>query len=343
MTIVCVIDEGSSQIKLRATMDGTVKTVKFPSIAVNKGLNGMDGPSVSAYTANGFQYTVLPSHDHPERTDTENYQTSVLNRVFLHEALRIAGLGGREITLGVTLPINQYFNLGQGGGINQRRIAEKKANTMGDITNNAGEPLATIVDVMVFPEALPASADVLTEMVKDVMTFKPEYEEEKRVCCIDAGGHSVDIVVFNSMTGTIFAQESIESGVLKIIDTLQSTLMPVFDSNTAIERSVASTALISRKVGKTDVSDIINLAARDWANQVVGAVKRLAKERSTDIFLVVGGGAPLIEDQIIDHATKEKTIVPADADESIVRGIAKIMQTRLTKQAQKECEAEAVV
>lgn len=342
MTIICVIDEGSSQIKLRTEIDGVISRIKFPSIAVNKGLNGMDGPSPSAYTVDGFQYTVLPQHDTPERTDTENYQVSALNRVFVHEALRTAGLGGQEVILGVTLPINQYFNLGQGGGINQARIDEKKANILGDISNNAGETLASIKDVVVFPEALPASADVMTDMINGVMTFKTKYSDNQRVCCIDAGGHSVDIVVFDSSTGVIHAQESIESGVLKIIDTLQSTLMPVFKSSTAIERTVASATLISGKVGTTDVSDIIHQAALDWANQVVGTVARLASQRTTDVFLVVGGGAPLIESQIIEHATQEKTITPTDADESIVRGIAKILETRLHHAAQKEREAEAV-
>lgn len=328
---ICVIDDGSSQIKLKS-VDG-ITTLKIPSCVVNRAIYNAEGVSHSAYRTAEQDYTVLPFDDAPERTDTSNYQLSPLNRVLAHEVLRKAGFGGQEVTLGVTLPVNQYFELGQGGKPNLARIEAKKAHIKAPIESRAGLHLAKIADVYVFPEALPAAVDVMCDLVDGKLVFKNEFSENKRVCCVDIGGHSIDIVLFESLSGNIIAHEAIETGVIKLVDELQSRLMTILGETRAIERSIAETAMVKREYAGHDLSGVIEQIAAPLAQKVQNALERLASKRSTDYFLVVGGGASLIRDKVAEYAG-DKTIVPEQPDESIARGVGKMLAARIGKQAQ---------
>lgn len=324
---ICVIDDGSSQIKLLAT-DGTT-TLKLPSIVENRAVYSSEGIAKSTYNVEGLDYTVLRSSDAPERTDTDNYQTGHINRVLVHEALREAGLGGQDVALGVTLPIGQFFELGQGGGPNLKRIEAKKANLKGAIENRAGEPLARVQEVYVFPEALPAAVDVMTDLKDGELVYKPQFSQNQRVCCIDVGGHSIDIVVFESQTGNIISQEGFNGGVIKLVDALQNKLMALLGESRPIERSVAEKAMIKGEYAGHDLTATIAQIANPLAEKVKSTLERITSKRSTDLFLIVGGGAGLVKDKVVEFAGEEKTLVPANPDESIARGVAKMLMAKL--------------
>lgn len=326
---VCVIDDGSSQIKLLST-DGS-SSLKFPSVVENRPVYSADGISKSTYAVDGLEYTVLRSSDAPERTDTDNYQTGHLNRVLVHEALREAGLGGQDVALGVTLPIGQYFELGQDGRPNTKRIEAKKANLKGPIENRAGETLANIQEVYVFPEALPAAVDVMTDLKDGELVYKPQYSENLRVCCIDVGGHSIDIVVFESQTGNILQQEGFNGGVIRLVDALQNKLMGLLGESRPIERSIAERAMIQGQYAGHNLKATITQIANPLAEKVKATLERITSKRSTDLFLIVGGGADLVKDKVIEFAGEEKTLVPVNPDESIARGVSKMLLARLKK------------
>lgn len=325
--IAIVIDDGSSQMKLRR-IDGST-TLKLPSTVVNRSVYNMEGISPSCYRVGEHDYTVLPSDDTPERTDTASYQLSPLNLVLVHESLRQAGLGGSAVILGCTLPINQFFELGLGGKPNLARIEAKKAHLKSAIENRAGLPLAIIKDVIVFPEALPAAVDVMCELHDGDLIYKDQFADNQRVCCVDVGGHSVDIVVFETHTRNVLAQDCIESGVIKIVDALQNSMMTLLKETRPIERSIAEASLLKREYDGIDLSGAIAQASSALASKVVSTLERLASKRTTDYFLVVGGGAELVADKVRAYAG-EKTIVPAKADESIARGIAMMLSSMLS-------------
>lgn len=328
---ICVIDDGSSQIKLR-TADGKT-SLKFPSKVVNRPIHNIDGPIEACYGIEGKVYSVLSSSDAAERTDSENYQISDLNRVLVHEALRQAGLGGQDVILGVTLPITQYFELGKDGRPNIKRIEQKKASIMGAIESKAKSPvaLAHIKEVYVYPEALPAAVDVMTDMVNGQMVYKPEYNDNKRVCVIDVGGHSIDIVLFESQTANIIEQTGFEGGVIRLVDALQNKLMGLLNETQPIERSIAEQAMVKGEYAGHDLSATIEQIAAPLAQKVKANLERLVPKRSTDLFICVGGGANLVKDAVAEYAGEEKTLVPHQPDEAIARGVTKMLLNRLSK------------
>lgn len=326
---ICVIDDGSSQIKLRRA-DG-MGAVKIPSIVENRPIYSAEGVSPSTYRIEDKDYTVLAVSDQPERTDKGNYQTSDLNRVLVHEALRKAGLGGKDVILGVTLPIQQYFELGADSKLNMKRIEAKKANLMGPIENRAGEAIAHIKEVYVFPEAIPAAVDAMTDLKDGQLVYKPEYTDNKRICVIDVGGHTIDIAVFESLTANILQREGFEGGVIKLVDALQSKLMALLGESQPIERSIAERAMINGHYAGHDLSSTIKQIAAPLSEKVRQTLDRIASKRSTDLFICVGGGAQLVKEAVAEYAGEEKTLVPNAPDEAIARGVSKMLLSRLAR------------
>ena len=326
---ICILDDGSSQIKLKTANGET--SLRFGSIVVNRAIYNADGVSESTYIVDGVDYTGLTTSDSPERTDTTNYQVSPLNRVLVHEALRQAGLGGQDVILGVTLPINQFFELGEDGRPNLKRIEQKKANLLGPIESKSGQALANIKEVFVFPEAIPAAVDTMTDLKDGKMVYKQGYSDNKRVCVIDVGGHSTDIVLFESQTANVLQQRGLETGVIKLVDSLQNKLANLMNESQAIERSIADQAFKDQAYAGHDLSNTIDQISAPLVQKIRATVEQLAPKRSTDLFLCVGGGANLVKSAIEDYAGEEKTIIPHQPDEAIARGVTKMLLAKLKK------------
>jgi plasmid segregation protein ParM len=335
---ICVIDDGSSQIKLKRASDGTV--IKIPSIVENRAVYSSEGVSSTTYRVEDKDYTVLTVSDQPERTDKGNYQLSDLNRVLVHEALRKGGLGGKDVVLGVTLPIEQYFERGESKP-NKVRIEAKKANLMGPIENRAGEPIAHIREVYVFPEAIPAAIDVMTDIKDGQLVYKPEFHENKRVCVVDVGGHTIDIAVFESLTANVIQKEGFDGGVIRLVDSLQSKLMALLGESQPIERSIAEKAMINGHYAGHDLTATIRQIAAPLAEKVRQNLDRLASKRTTDLFICVGGGAQLVKEAVQDYAGTEKTLVPNAPDEAIARGVSKMLMSRLARNTTQETKTKA--
>ncbi|MBV1882875.1 MAG: ParM/StbA family protein [Pseudomonadales bacterium] len=327
---ICVIDDGAAQTKLRFRQNGRLKTIKFPSLAVDYFQSDTHGIVDSAYYVESECYTVVAREDDPIRTDTNQFQTSRVNRVFIHEALRRAGITG-EVIVGVTLPLHQYFELGITGVVNTARIDQKKRNVMGPI-QGAKRKLVTISNCVVFPESLPAGIDELMMMEKGELKLKPEYVGIDRICCIDVGGHSVDIILFDALSNRVINKKTIESGVLKLVDRMQNRLGKMLELSVPVERSVATKAIETKVYDGHDLTDIIDEVSLPLVQKIMSTVAEVASPRSTDLFLIVGGGAQLVEKPMRSYTDASKVVIPENPDEAIVRGAFKMLETRVQQE-----------
>ncbi len=319
------IDDGSSQIKLM--VDGEVTIVK--STVVNEARGDSENFSDSAYYVGGHLFTVLDRAEQPLPTNFDQFQYSDLNRVLVNEALRLAGLGGREIVVGVTLPIDQFFKKGRGSIPNKEIIEQKKESLLKPVDNLGGCGLAKIVEVHVFPEAIPAAVDVMTNINNGSLKMKDQYKEGfDQICCIDVGGYTVDISVFDPYTSIISKKDSFNGGVIEVVEDLQGALASLSMTNTNVRQYIAHQALLARKFRGQDIGHIIDEIAASLRSRVKSYLQKLADESMTELFILVGGGAPLVEQAVIDYAGVEKTVVPQNSDLSILRGINKMLQLK---------------
>jgi len=112
-----------------------------------------------------------------------------------------------------------------------------------------------------------------------------------------------------------------------VADILRGTL----DGHVVLERSIAERAMIKGEYAGHNLKATIAQIANPLAEKVKATLERITSKRSTDLFLIVGGGADLVKDKVIEFAGEEKTIVPANPDEAIARGVSKMLLARLKK------------
>ena len=337
MTNIVMIDDGSRQIKITHEVDGIIKTSKFASTALHGAKMTVSGYSNSAYeTEEGDRLTVVSLGDDTIQTDLSSYQTSTLDRALIHEALRREGYGGKKVTIGTTLPLNQYYI---GDRVNNALIEEKKANLTKGIRSMEGHALAEITEVIVFPEAIPAFIQVATEQGKDgKLIYKDGFDKEMKVCCIDLGGFTVDTAVFESLSGTIINKESREYGVVKVLNELKISIAQLI-SEKNIPLPIVEQAVINKSIHKHDITDLIKSASKELLDNVQKDLERMAPAISTKLYIVIGGGADLAKQLVIEHAKGiSNVIVPEAPDEMISRGGYKLLKKRFATQIQSRVE-----
>ena len=150
------VDDGHYAIKI-VTEQG--QTFSIPSRAAHGrqiiSLTSEDSSGAFYETEDGSVYTVSPYLEKYISTRTADYPTSSTNRVLVHDALRHAGYGGKEVIIATGLPVSHYYLEDM---INQRLIDGKKANLMKPLSCSSG-PLAKIVQNIVTTEAIAAYFD----------------------------------------------------------------------------------------------------------------------------------------------------------------------------------------
>lgn len=230
MTNKIAIDDGSSFIKTAFSSNNKIETIAFPSRVVNYAISDQtkeSGFSSDSYAIDGQNYAVVKDgaeSTHVMKTDTVAYQTSVINRVLVHHALRQTGIKGKVQVL-VTLPANQFFKFDRSR--NQELIDAKIANIKGDITYLDGTKKIEITDVFVMPEGLPAFQHALT-------TFNLS---SGRYFIVDVGGTTSDLI--DVQDGQIVKSDSLRIGSLEMINNFKS--------------------IIRQKINVADVSDSLAL------------------------------------------------------------------------------------
>ncbi|MBS6033950.1 MAG: ParM/StbA family protein [Pantoea sp.] len=342
--VLVAVDAGSGNVALTYAEEGTGRwiTSVTPSLILEGHQQSFAAESQSTWLttdANGKEraYTVMKKGYDLYDTCDPNYQVSPAHRVLIADALNRAGLGGRDVIIGETLPVNQFYSAM--GVINEARIREKVASLKTPVKNyrDGSEP-ANIIHVEVFPEAVPA--------IVSAQADNPELADAEQTLVVDLGRFTCDIALVDKDLMPV-KKASYEHGVQKMIERVHA-LLPEFEANLGksfgasdlsvdsvdaiIRQGYIGSRLESAKSKRIDISEVINQAASELAEKIWQDVRALHRNtRDVDVVLVVGGGANYIAGKLpglTDHTADwhDVVVVPNNPEMAIARGVYLALQ-----------------
>ena len=352
MSMVVVVDEGSAQTKITfRDENGQTVTKKIPSRVVSGfGFDSSNNSfTKSSYFAeeNGVKkrYNVSSKAEGTIPTNRKSFQTSALNRCLVHEVLRLNGFAGKDVDVSVTLPVGHFYQKDGDSPINQGLINKKIKNLKGDISSACDAPLANIVSVHVYPEAVPAVFDVSRD---ETGKLNEGYTDGMRFLCIDIGGTTTDVSLISS-AGEVEKFDSFDAGVINIAKKFTRLLansdMPAFQG-IDLPLHAAEQALKEKSFAGVDVTSYIEAAYQEFVDKIINDIEVLIDNLNIiDKVIIVGGGASLIGNAIsnmlkeVGQSLDVPVIVPNNPDETISRGIFKIRSIATQRQQQKAAVA----
>lgn len=337
--VLVAVDAGSGNVALTYAEEGTGHwiTSVTPSLILEGHQQSFAAESQSTWLttdASGKEraYTVMKKGYDLYDTCDPNYQVSPAHRVLIADALQRAGLGGRDVIIGETLPVNQFYSAM--GVINEARIREKVASLKTPVTNyrDGSEP-ANIIHVEVFPEAVPA--------IVSAQADNPELADAEQTLVVDLGRFTCDIALVDKDLMPV-KKASYEHGVQKMIERVHA-LLPEFEAklgksfgasdlsvdsvDAIIRQGYIGSRLESAKSKRIDISEVIDQAASELAEKIWQDVRALHRNtRDVDVVLVVGGGANYIAGKLpglTDHTASwhDVVVVPNNPEMAIARGV----------------------
>jgi len=256
----------------------------------------------SFYLTEGTSYTVNEYLQNAEDTRFSDYPRSNLNRVLVHHALRLAGYGGKDVSIATGLPVSYYYL--NSGEKNDPLISSKVQSLAKAV--ESGKPTAKIVSNIVTTEAIAAYFDQLMDMEGQPSADHDELSEAM-VGVIDVGGKTTDCAVVypGGMAVDSARSGSNDNGVLKLNSAVESKLRTTFDLDNVVPRMVES-AIRHGKVKiageEKDVSAMVNEEKQKLADAIMAGVRtKIGNGKDLDFILFVGGGAIVLRDQLAKH------------------------------------------
>jgi plasmid segregation protein ParM len=317
MEIYC--DDGSTNVKL-AWFDGSQLKTSVSTNSFRHGWKVADmGGGAFNYQVGSLKYTWdSVSRDAVPTTNVE-YQYGDLNLLGVHHALLASGIEPQPVSLTVTLPLSEYYD--QDCQKNEHNIQRKRDNLMRPLTLNKRE-LFTVTDVSVMPESLPAAFSRLSQL-------RPAGTETTLV--IDLGGTTLDAGVIVGQFDDISAVHG--NPGIGVSEVTRATLgaLRVAESETS---PLIADQVIRNRHDRGFLNRVINDASKidyviekiEYAIETLGAlvVNELARYRSVNRILLVGGGAPLIESAVRKSwpLASERIEVLSDPQLALAREIA---------------------
>jgi plasmid segregation protein ParM len=314
------IDDGHAVTKI-ALPDG--RLLKFPSRARagSSGISSIGGNSDTidgSYETDGVEF-VVGDFIEGESTRFNEYPFSPINRVIVHHALRVAGLGGKQVKLTTSLPVAQYFS---GSKPNVPIIERKLENLRIPVKAVSGVACSEIVSAHVLAEGICAWIDYSVNSQGDIVVAPAE-----PAAVVDIGGGTTDIVtilpgwkVDNRRSGTA------KIGVLHLIEIIRERVKARFDlydiSQSSLDKCL-QTGKITLWNKDEDISDIVESAKKEVADQIYREVQRhIGKGAEFSKILFVGGGS-VVFDSIRSHFPN--AVIHGQPEFANARGILKYM------------------
>ncbi|MCZ8256113.1 MAG: ParM/StbA family protein [Polaromonas sp.] len=321
--IIVGCDDGYAATDVVVLENGTIRRLKIPSRARSgihgtSVIGGADGEAVPCYKTEGMQYTVGDLPD-AETADFANYPVSAMNRVIIHHALRLAGLGGKNVRIATGLPLSTYY---RGAVANDEFIQQKRQSLLSvPVEPMDASDTAKIVAHEVFPEGLAAWVDYA---VDDKGQIRVDLEETVGV--IDIGGRTTDIAVVLPGRRIDHARlGSVEIGALNLIDEVRVSLLQKHGfelPHGSIEKAI-STGTIKVYGKALDVRSTVGPIMESVTKSILVAVdKILGKGMDIDKVLVVGGGAHIFKG-VVKHFPN--AVIPDEPEFANARGFAKFL------------------
>lgn len=286
--VVVGVDDGYAQVKV---FGKGIQVVASATVRGGAHVTSMDGSSAGVFETEGKRFTAGDSLG-GEETRFDGYHTSDLNRIAVHNGLHLAGLGGKEVSLVLGLPVRDFF---RAGAVNKELIAAKKASFLKPVARIGG-PAVTVAKVQVLPQAVSA----LVDWGHDAKGGRLQ-GVQGLVGIVDIGGRTTDVAVVevgigddmrihHDKTGTI------NKGVLDAVALIGDGLRVKFDVSDELPRSIAEQAIRTGAVqlfGKEhQVGDLVQGAVNEVGDQIQRAVTRfLGQGAMLSKILFVGGGA----------------------------------------------------
>lgn len=294
------VDDGHYSIKL---IGDNGEMITIPSRALQgRHIIQMGEDDGSFYSTEGTSYTVNEHLQNAEDTRFNDYPRSNLNRVLVHHALRLAGYGGKDVSIATGLPVSYYYlNSGEKNEV----LINSKVLSLSKAVESA-KPTAKIVSNIVTTEAIAAYFDQLMDMDGNPSADHEELADAM-VGVIDVGGKTTDCAVVHPGGVAVDSARSgsNDNGVLKLNSAVESKLRTEFDLDNVIPRMIES-AIRHGKVKisgeEKDVSAMVNEEKQKLADAIMAGVRtKIGSGKDLDFILFVGGGAIVLRDQLAAH------------------------------------------
>lgn len=214
---VVAVDDGYAVTKV---VFGNGVQFKYPSL-MTLGLVGMEesSPDLPGYwTTSGDKEAedqvifsaCKASNINAVDTRFDEYPYSGLNRSMIHHALREAGLAGKQIRLGTSLPVRTYYD---SKGVNKQNIERKRKSLLIPVKAASGQPCASIGKSEVYAEGVSAWIDfAVTDKGEERVVL------DQPAAVVDIGGRTTDTVkILAGLTVERVASGTINKGVLDYV------------------------------------------------------------------------------------------------------------------------------
>ena len=299
MVNLIAIDDGSSAIKW-VTKDNSdmFNSIVEPSLCYTA---GGDRPAPYSYRIHSAEYSVTDNARDAIDTTGRQYQTSKVNRVLVHEAIRRAGLTG-DVAVAVTLPVSMCI-----GPQSQQNKDEKRDNLKRPIYAADGRELANIVDVYVYPEGYCGALHALGNGA------------DGDILAIDIGGYTTDITQV-SASGDLAAFTSIDNGTIQHAQELAKEIQRVNGGSTPAPLNLAMGVLTGRlSRPEHDYSQTVKSMITELAANAFRHAREITDPAYVSKYVFLGGGARLLPGVISD--SDGKTMIPEEPELANVKAV----------------------
>lgn len=283
------VDDGHAETKV-VTANGELK---IPSRAADgaklMGIGNNTASATASYETEGQKFTVGESQS-GVAIMTDDYHGSDVNRVIIHHALRMAGLGGQDVCLGVGLPVGSYFRNGQ---INRELIERKTASLLKPVNGLEPGELVNIKEIRVFAQGVSAYVDYALDSEGNLADFKYP------IGFVDIGGGTTDcgiVIPPATLDGNKTGSDNV--GALNIYADVEARLKQK-NGWTEIDPSrleeAVKTGILHIFGKKLDVSNIVNDVKAEIEARIITKVRTyIGDGAKLDHVLFMGGGAMLL-------------------------------------------------
>ncbi len=278
------------------------------------------GESIGVYEVNGAPWTVGDCIDTPVVFSSQDYATSDLNTALVNHSLMTAGMGGRNINLVTSLPLDHYFSKGKP---NHEFINSVKFAFQAPTKCLSGENLAKVQKHFIFPESVAAWIDYSLDAQGN-----ERVKNTNGVAVVDIGGNTTDITYIyenNQINRKRSGTELI--GVRNVLHDLGEILREQFSlTNTPslrrLEQSLATNLCNISGTAKNIVDHIENAKALTAKRLHLFIREKLGDADDLDYVIFVGGGAVVLDGI---QAPYINAVVPERPEFANARGMLKYL------------------
>lgn len=317
--------------------DGEIVEVYLASRLVDGQAFAGEDDGTNCYKVGERVYTVVGDANVGKSSmDTRvvDYPTSPMNKVLVHHALYMAGLGGMDVSLVTGLPVNRYYNPATGKP-NIDYIKAKTDFLLNDppVNLNGSVQLANIVAHRVMSEAVAGYFDALIRVVGGKGVIDEEFDamvEDMPVTVVDIGGNTTDTATLLAGGSSIDRERSfsLENGGLHIEQRVEHGIRHkcAIDPATVIAKPVLEKAIMQRSIrllGKSvDLGDLIGSELAIEADKIRNGLRaRIQGAETSAVVLLIGGGAEMLREYATQWFAHGQ--IPAGPRHANARGMLK--------------------